>query len=66
MSSGNHASKAGFNTSGAPGGPAACATADSEPRGAGVLLAGLCCTCGRATIHRDGAGQPRHRQGGAR
>jgi hypothetical protein len=65
MSSGNHAGKVGFNLSGAPLGVPACATAAAEPRGRGLLLAGLCVTCGRATIYRDGAGLPRHRADGA-
>lgn len=37
----------------------ACASA-GEPRGPGVLAAGLCVVCGRSTTRRDGAGNPRH------
>jgi hypothetical protein len=66
MSSGNFAGKAGFNQTGAPGGPAPCASAAGEPRGAALQLSGLCVTCGRATLYRDGEGLPRHRlQGGS-
>lgn len=60
MASGNHGQRTGFNESGKPAGAPACPTAAGEPRGAGVLLAGLCVTCGRATLRRDDAGYPRH------
>lgn len=42
--------------------PAPCPLAEEEPRGPGLLLAGLCVLCGLATIHLDDAGHPRHRQ----
>lgn len=61
MSSGSYAGPAGFNSSGWPAQPSACLTADSEPRGPGVYLAGLCVRCGRGTVHRNDAGHPQHR-----
>lgn len=60
MASGNHGQRIGFNESGKPVGIPACATAAGEPRGADVLFAGLCVTCGRATLRRDAVGHPRH------
>ncbi len=60
MSSGNYAGRSGFSESGKPNGTPACGS-QPEPRGPAVFLAGLCATCGRATIHRDDAGLPRHR-----
>lgn len=63
MSSGSFTSPGlDFNNTGKPGGPVACATADAEPRGPERTLAGLCVACGRATIHRDADGNPRHLQ----
>lgn len=60
MASGNHAGPSGFNESGKPGTIPACATAADELRGPGLLLAGLCVTCGRASVARDMDGYPRH------
>ena len=59
VSSGNYASKAGWNNTGKPNDAKACDT-PPEPRGPGVFAAGLCCTCGRLTVHRDDRGMPRH------
>jgi hypothetical protein len=60
MSSGSHGQRVGFNESGKPREVAACASAADEPRGPDLMLAGLCVTCGRATIRRDAAMMPRH------
>jgi hypothetical protein len=59
MASGNHASPAGFNISGKPATVAECPH-EPEPRGPSIVLAGLCVVCGRATVHRDETGLPRH------
>lgn len=59
MSSGNYAGAAGFNNTEKPNGVAECDHLP-EPGGPGVYLAGLCCTCGRATTERDVDGLARH------
>lgn len=60
MSSGSYQTRAGFREDLKPNGGAPCPTARYEDRGPGVLLSGLCATCGRATTQRDSAGLPRH------
>lgn len=60
MSSGSYQTKAGFREDLKPAGPAACASAQDEERGPGLLLAGLCVICGRTTIHRNAEGFPQH------
>jgi hypothetical protein len=65
MSSGSRTSPGlDFNNTGAPtfGGGAPCPTARFEDRGSGILLAGLCHLCGRATTRRNPDGQPEHDQ----
>lgn len=62
MSSGSYAGRAGFREDHKPGDVPVCPGAAGEPRGPGLLLAGLCCACGRTTVYRDEAGHPRHLQ----
>lgn len=65
MSSGNFTSPGlGFNNTGAPtfGGGAPCPTARFEDRGNGILLAGLCHLCGRATTRTSPDGAAEHDQ----
>jgi len=61
MSSGNHASPAGWNHSEKPNSGAECEHLP-ERTGPDVRWAGLCCNrgCGRATVHRGADGLPRH------
>lgn len=42
--------------------PEPCPTVRAEPRGPGYLLAGLCVTCGLATIYRNQLGHPEHQR----
>lgn len=62
VSSGSYTSPGlGFCNTGKPNATVrACASRSGEPRGPGIYLAGLCCTCGTATTQRDAAGMPRH------
>lgn len=60
MSSGSYQTRAGFREDLKPNGVGPCPTARYEARGPGVLFAGLCASCGRATSQRGGDGLPRH------
>ena len=61
MSSGTYAGPAGFRIDQKPNGTAPCPAARYEDRGPGILLAGCCRICGRATTHADNQG-PVHEQ----
>lgn len=65
MSSGSFTSPGlDFNNTGGgtTGAGPPCPTARYETGGRGVLLAGLCCLCGRVTCTTNAAGQAEHEQ----